>query len=212
MVFVRRASRLRVLACLAAWPLGAAGCYNPADAQLRRENVRLAGRAADLEQRLAASQEAIERLERELDEARGLSELDRSALILPARVELVRLTGGEDYDGEPGDDGVTVHLRPLDEQGDALKVAGDVRIELFDLAAGGQRIGLCEVSAAELPERWLGALMTDHYTIRCPFDRAPSSPEVTVRVTFVDYLSKRSLTAQQVVEVRVSGSEGRSAP
>ena len=55
-----------------------------------------------------------------------------SDLFAPVRAEIVSRSGGGNYDGLPGDDGVTVYLRLLDAEGDAVKVPGRITVQLLD--------------------------------------------------------------------------------
>ena len=80
-------------------------------------------------------------------------------------IVLDRLSGGYDDDGRPGDDGVVVYVRPVDKVGDALKTAGAIRVQVFDLAEGeGHLVGDCFVPAEKAGEIWYGKLLTYHFT------------------------------------------------
>ncbi len=43
------------------------------------------------------------------------------------------LSGGKDRDGQPGDDVLVALVAPHDQQGDLVKIAGEVEIEAFDM-------------------------------------------------------------------------------
>ncbi|RMF75170.1 MAG: hypothetical protein D6744_13790 [Planctomycetota bacterium] len=180
------------------------GCGGPDPVvDLRRENQTLKNEIRDLKERVAAQQAAIEQLNRELTVARGLTDDDLKKIFYPETLRIGELSGGADYDGEPGDDGVTVYLQPIDRDGDVLKVAGDVRIELYDLAApeGRKLIGEYYFPADKIAEHWYGQLMTYHYTLECPWQgEPPKHSEITIRATFVDYMTRRVITAQAVCE------------
>lgn len=188
--------------------LGAWGC------QLGGPTVDPASENRKLKDELAACKVEAENLRqtvaeqrKQLDVARGFTDADRKKIFAPVQINILTISGGENYDDKPGDDGVTVHFQPLDEVGDALKVAGDVRIELYDLAnpEGRKLIGEYYVPADKIGENWYGKLMTYHYTIRCPWQQGPPQhSEITIRLTFVDYLSQRVINAQKVVTVRQS--------
>ncbi len=196
-------SALRGLAALAI--LLSAGCPDTTLVELRKENLRLKEGLADRDRQTAALSAALEECNRQLAQARGLSPETLEKIFYADKIVIDPLSGGQDYDGQPGDDGVTVYLRPLDRDGDALKVAGDVRIELYDLAMppGRNLIATHQFPVEKLRESWYGKLMTYHYTFRCPWQHGPpENPEITVRATFVDYLTRRVMTAQTVVKVR----------
>lgn len=204
-----RARPVPVLVALASVLAGAGtGCTPAPEIDLRRENERLKGELARLTNELAAHQAAIDALNRQLQVARGLTDEDLKRLFYPEKILIDGLSGGEDYDGKPGDDGVTVYLRPVDRMGDTIKVAGDIRIELYDLAAepGHNRVGECTLTPEQAIELWHGKLLTNHFTIRCPWTAGPPQhPEITIRATFKDYLTQRVMTAQSVVTVRLGG-------
>ena len=126
---------------------------------------------------------------------------DRPAdLFAPVSIEIASLSGGANYDQEPGDDGITVHLRPKDTDGQVVKVPGRISIQLMDNTdlSNPKVINVCTFEKSdELRKLWMGILGTNHYTIRCPFpDRAelPSSRKLTVSALFVDFLTGKTLT------------------
>jgi len=171
------------------------------------ENTQLKREMADRDQAIASLRSQVDKL---LD--LGPGRLDH--LFTVARIELVRLTGGADYDGRPGDDGVTVYVRPVDAQGDPIKAAGEIRIQLLDVTQQGQprELGLYVINdPGKLRAAWHSGIMTDHYTVKCswqPGVSLPANREVTVRVTFLDWLTGREFTAQEMV--RVSLVEGQN--
>lgn len=182
-----------------------AGCPDARVVELGRENSRLKEGLADRDRQTAALSAALEECNRQLVQARGLSPETLEKIFYAEQIVIDPLSGGQDYDGQPGDDGVTVYLRPLDRDGDTLKVAGDVRIELFDLAMppGRNLIATHNFPVEKVRESWYGKFITYHYTFRCPWQHGPpENPEITVRATFVDYLTRRVMTTQTVVKVR----------
>ena len=133
---------------------------------------------------------------------------DRPAdLFAPEKLEIVRRSGGADYDGQPGDDGVTVYLRLLDADGDTVKVGGRIRVELQDPSTPGtpRVIGLYVFDRADdLRKHWDGRFGMHHFTLKCPFPagfKPPTAGRVTVRAEFDDYLTGRTLTALDEVSV-----------
>lgn len=129
------------------------------------------------------------------------------SLFVVDRIELASLTGGAEYDDLPGDDGVTVYLRPLDADGHVLKAAGEITIELLDTNEPGapKSLGLyVHNEPQQLRKLWHGGFLTNHYSIKCPWDPAigpPVNREVTVKATFYDFLTGRRRTATRVVQV-----------
>ncbi|TWT42220.1 hypothetical protein RAS1_33500 [Phycisphaerae bacterium RAS1] len=184
------------------------GCWGPAgNAEYERELGTLRAENNRQAEQLLGQKAALDECQRRLTIARGLKPEDMKLLFYPDTLVIDALSGGEDYDGKPGDDGVTVYLKPVDRAGDVLKSAGDIAVELYDLAAepGQNRIGEYKIPVDKCGELWNGKLLTYHYAIRCPFPAGrPKNTEITIRATFVDYITQRVLTAQKVCTVRLA--------
>lgn len=184
------------------------GCENNAELDLRRQVGALSDQAAEKDRLISSQQSTIKDLNRQLQEARGLTDDDLTKIFYPEKIVIDDLSGGDDYDGKPGDDGVTVYLQPIDRDGDAVKVAGDIRIELYDLQnpSGQNMIGDYVFPLDQVSRLWYGKLSTYHYTLRCPWKSGPPAHnEVTVRATFVDYLTKRVISTQEVCKIDLPG-------
>lgn len=151
---------------------------------------RLADQVADLNLQV----ESLRRL--------GPERLDR--LNPPVKIVLERLTGGADYDGLPGDDGVTVYIQPIDKQGHVIKAAGEIRVQLLDLANpdGQHLLGEYVLDVDHAAEAWHGRFMTQHFTVKCPWRVGPPGHrEITIRVRFLDYLTGSELAATSVCNI-----------
>lgn len=199
--------------------LSAGGCPDSQPIDLRRENLRLQEEIKKKDGELASQYSTISELNKQLLTARAFKPEDLEKIFYPEKLTFDSLTGGENYDGKPGDDGVTAYLRPIDKDGDIIKVAGDIRIELFDLAkASDNLIGRYDIPVDAVRKLWYGKLGTYHYTVKCPWLHGPpSNDEVTIRATFRDYLTQRVITAQTVVKIKLghetkAGGATSSAP
>lgn len=206
MPLATRTSLFAFPSCLAL-VLCATGCPpGPEIDDLRRENMRLNERITDQDHQLAAMRATLDGMNRQLAVARALTDEDLESIYYPEKLVIASLSGGDDYDGKPGDDGVTIHLKPVDRDGDTLKVVGDVRIELYDLEnpEGHKLIGQYTFPAGEIAEYWYGGFLTYHYSFKCPWQKGPPRhPDITIRATFVDYLTERLVTAQTLCTVKL---------
>ncbi|MFW6153767.1 MAG: hypothetical protein ACOC95_00960 [Planctomycetota bacterium] len=166
----------------------------------------LAAREGELDaarRNLAALRETVDAQAQQIQTLReiGASRLDR--LFHVRRIRLGRYTGGIDTDETPGHDAVKVYLEPIDQHGSVIKAAGDVTIELFDLPAGGVRLGTFTFGGETLADQWRSGPLNDHFSFVCPFGSTrPSGSEVTVRVTFTEYLTGKTFTTQTAAPVR----------
>jgi len=158
---------------------------------LRRDN-------ADLSDELAAKRKQIDSLMK-------LGDKRLEAIFHVVRIELGRYTGGFDSDGKPGQDAIKVYLDPIDADGSTIKAAGDVTIQLYDLAADPKAnlLGEYHWSVAEISKQWSSGFVAYHYSFVCPFKSPPAHDEITIRVEFVDYLTGKTFTAQKAVKVEL---------
>lgn len=196
-------SRFTPAAFLCSLAVLAPACTYTPPPNLAAENERLRASLAETERRITELRVSLSEMEKRLQSARGLSDAQMANLILPEKIVIDPLSGPDDFDGKPGNDGIAVYLKPVDRDGDTLKVAGDIRIELYDLAnpAGGNLLGTCEFTAEQARGMWYGKLLTYHYTLKCPWQTPPQHDEVTIRAVFTESLTQRVLTAQAVCRV-----------
>lgn len=181
------------------------GCAAQPQTNTNRELLKLRESVAQQERELEARGATIAELNRKLAVATGVDEKQLAYFYYPEKLQIDSLSGGFNDDKQGGDDGVAVYLRPIDRDGDVVKVAGTIRVQLFDLANPPDRnfLGEVTVPVEKSREFWYGKLMTQHYTVKVPFAYPPGHEEVTVRATFVNLFPQRVVTAQQVVKVKL---------
>ena len=135
----------------------------------------------------------------------GEKRLDR--LYHVTGIELGRYTNGIDLDGEkPGDEAVKVYLRPIDQHGSTIKAAGEVTVELYDLAAeaNSNLVGKYHWDVEETAKQWSSSFVAYHYSFLCRLKSGlPRHKDITVRVRFTDYLTGKTFTAQKLCQVRL---------
>lgn len=175
--------------------------------RLIKENDVLRRDTERLQRTIVQRDGTIVQLHRQIENLEGFRPDRPADLFAPVKLEIASLTGGADYDGKPGDDGVTVYLRPRDADGHVVKVPGRITIQLLDNAnLGSPRIlGLYVFDdPAKLRKLWHGRFATQHYTLRCPFPPGATPPDtrrVTVSAEFADYLTGAALTAVKEVPI-----------
>ncbi len=152
--------------------------------QLQSENEQLAGRVVQL---AAMSPEA--RLE-------DLPDLDR--------IELGRRTGLHDKDGDGRKEKLLVYVRPYDKTADRVKAAGKVQVQLWDLNTDADQalLGQWEVGGAELKQLWASTFLTNYYKLTFDVGELLTGDEgeLTLNVTFTDYIGGKVLYAQKVIK------------
>ena len=191
--------------CLVLMMLQGAGCapqqqVEELETQLRNcrgENAKLKTNIQDMQMELLARQKQIQTLQ-------GLGEKRLELLFHVTGVKLGKYTAGVDLDGKGSHDGIRVYLTPIDRDGHAIKAAGAVKIQLFDLAAKENLVGTFDFPVEKISERWTAGFMTYHYRFDCPWPAPPKHSEITVRAEFTDYLTGKTFTAQKVCKVKLA--------
>jgi hypothetical protein len=119
-------------------------------------------------------------------------------------VELTRYTNFYDHNKDGRKEKFIAYLTPIDHQGDTIKAAGDVNIQLWDLNQTNSDALLAQwdISADELGQKWFSALLGTNY--RFEFDISDVvkdfSRPLTVKSTFTDRLSGDIFYSQKVIE------------
>ena len=125
-------------------------------------------------------------------------------------VKISRFTGFYDKNEDGRRDKLIVYVQPVDQAGDAIKAAGIVSIQLWNLNQpnGQALVGQWQVLPAELYKLWFNTLTSTAY--RLTFDVA-TTPEMlaqplTVKTTFTDYLTGQVFPDQFVIPPRTDTS------
>jgi outer membrane murein-binding lipoprotein Lpp len=196
---------ITILAAVSAALLLASGCDSGGRPSLRDDFEELSRERTQLKRQ-------VEQLERENKELTGrikqLATMSPEAKLeaLPdiVRIELGRRTGLFAKDEGGRKDKLVVYVRPYDDTADTIKAAGNIRVQLWDLNADaeGAQIGQWDVNGAELKSAWASTFLTNYYRLK--FDvgglLTGDESELTVNVTFTDYITGKVLTAQKVLK------------
>lgn len=191
-------------------PMALSGCVQntvPAEKfqKVQRELQACQERSPRLEERIAAQQKTIDNQQSQIAELRGMDPETWQELVYPVKIELARWSGAYDEDGRPGDDGLVLYIQPIDREGHVIKAAGELKITLLDLAdpTAPVVIAAYEFDAPTTRGLWYGRMMTQHFTVRCPWPPGgePRHDRITAQITFTDLLSGAVLTTQRVFEI-----------
>jgi len=180
------------------------------DKKIKQLEADLASAREDLDQAgkdTAAARTELAEKQKQIDTLIKLGPDRLKKLFHVETIKLGRYTGGADFDGQAGDDGIKVFLRPIDSNGDTIKAAGSVTVQLYDLAqpADETLIGEYKWSVDEVAKAFSGGFMTYQFTFKCPWKPGPPKhKEITVRVEFTDYLTGKHFRAQKLCKVDLS--------
>jgi hypothetical protein len=187
------------------------GAPNQANIALRKENQQLKTQLDQLRKQRAMDADQIAGLQARIPTEPTLPPDQLAKLVTTHGIRLGRLTGGQDIDPDkPGDEGLKVYVITYDETGQEIKAAGTISIEAFDLAAKEPRLGKWDFNLEQAKQNWYGQFLIDYYyAVVCPWQTVPQHADITVKVTFVDELTKLPFTTQKVVHVMLPPAVGK---
>ncbi len=112
------------------------------------------------------------------------------------------LTAGFDRDDAFGDDMLVLQFTPLDEQGEVLKLPGDIRIRVLDpaLAEESQTVAEWKFTAAQGREHWVRGLLGSGYQFSLPWQEPPRNKELIIHVQ-LRTADGREFTATHVLKI-----------
>lgn len=183
-----------------------AGCENgnrksPLEEQintLSQENKRLLRQIND-------SEAQNKQLTKQIQVLSGLpDEVKAENLYRLRQIKITGYTNLYDKDKDGKKEKLIVYIQPIDEQGDIMKAAGTVDVQLWDLNTKDSEalLGQWHTSPGELKKLWFATFITINY--RLTFDVADKVDKfeepLTVKVTFTDYLSGKVLKEQKVIK------------
>ncbi|MEM1061918.1 MAG: hypothetical protein AAGJ97_06280 [Planctomycetota bacterium] len=196
----------------------AAGCA--ADTRLGRLEHLLRAeedRVTSLESRLASAERELSLARRQADDLRAelsgqgtpvLAAEQADALYRAERLSVVKvLSGGVDLDDLPGHDAAVLQFVPVDADGDAVKLPGDLDVELLDPATDGERVvAATRLSAAEVRDRWQAGPLASGFHVRVPFETPPTGDTLVAHATLTTADGRR-LEATEMLRVRPAGQK-----
>jgi len=144
---------------------------------------------------------------RQIRELSALKDKPNNPYELPS-LRIAKISNFFDKDRDGIQETLVVYVQPIDTEGDVVKAAGTVSVQLWNLnnPNGQALLGQWKVEPAELRKLWFNSLAITSY--RLTFDRPDAvgvfSEPLTLRVTFTDYLTGETFLAQQVIEPKLN--------
>jgi len=169
--------------------------------QIAREKTEL---MRDLQQAKAENQQLAEQI-------KALSVFPEDKPLNPyrlKRVKITRYTNFYDKDNDGKREKLIVYIEPIDLDGDAVKAAGTVNVQLWNLnnLNGQALLGQWQVDPNDLRKLWYDTLVSANY--RLIFDAPPEldvlAEPLTVKVTFTDYLTGEIFRDQYAIDPRTN--------
>jgi hypothetical protein len=190
-----------LVGCLLTW---AAGCENgggsPTEIQtLKQEKKQLA-------HQIEQSKAEAEQLKKQLEVLADLPpEARLEGLYHLQKIKITKYTNLYDKDKDGKKEKLIVYIQPMDEEGDIVKAAGAVDVQLWDLSRenGEALLGQWQVKPDELKKLWFTTFITNY---RLTFDVADKitgdEEDLVAKVIFTDYLAGKVFTEQKIIKRR----------
>lgn len=168
--------------------------------QIAREKTEL---MRDLQQAKAENQQLAEQI-------KALSVFPEDKPLNPYRLQRVKITRYSNFYDKDNDgkrEKLIVYVEPVDLDGDAVKAAGTVDVQLWNLnnLNGQAMLGQWQVDPNDLRKLWYDTLVSANY--RLTFDAPPEldvlAEPLTVKVTFTDYLTGEIFRDQYAITPRL---------
>jgi len=168
--------------------------------QIAREKTEL---MRDLQQAKAENQQLAEQI-------KALSVFPEDKPLNPyklQRVKITRYSNFYDKDNDGTREKLIVYVEPIDLDGDAVKAAGTVDVQLWNLdnLNGQAMLDQWQIDPNDLRKLWYDTLVSANY--RLTFDAPPEldvlAEPLTVKVTFTDYLTGEIFRDQYAIDPRL---------
>ncbi|WP_437202767.1 hypothetical protein [Planctomicrobium sp. SH664] len=117
------------------------------------------------------------------------------------------LTAAQDRDGSGADERLYAVVYPHDNDGEIVKLSGELEVELLDLSRSGQKtIGHWSFSTEETRRLWHAGFLISGYELDLPWEQPPSGSKVLL-LARLKTPDGRSFEATHTVKVNVPGPE-----
>ena len=192
-----------VITALTLWTL-VSGCDRGVEKSLFDQIKLLDREKTELKLQVEKLQGANEELTKRAETLSSLGpEVRLEVLGRLASIEISGRSGLYDRDKNGTKETLVVYLRTIDDAGDAIKAVGSVEVQLWDLEAeDNARLAQWRIKPEELKRLWSSTVMTSYY--RLTFDAGEllrdNEKELTVKVTFTDYITGNILRKQRVIK------------
>jgi hypothetical protein len=199
------------------------GCANRRNSDLLESRLRMQEDSLrEMESKVASARSELAAARMESDQLRNalasqgkkplLSE-QAQTLYSATEIQIDKLrSGGLDNDGRPGDDMVTAAILPRDRDGELVKLAGTIELELFDLAKPNdrQRVGKWTFDANQSSEHWHRGFLGSGYFFKLPWQQAPENSQLVLRATLTAPDGRR-FDASETIRVALAEPPGDKA-
>jgi len=195
-------SVLSIAFCL----LSVAGCQQPDQKESLTALIeKLTQENTELQKQIERSDTENKQFKQQIQVLSGLpEEVKLDSLNLLDKINIGKYTGFFDKDDDGKKEKLIVYIQPVDKQGDTIKAAGAVDVQLWDLNKTDSEALIDEwrIEPEELKKLWFATMVKINYRLTFDVaDKIESMEEpLTVKVTFTDYLTGKVFKEQKVIK------------
>ncbi|MBN1796340.1 MAG: hypothetical protein JW804_06685 [Sedimentisphaerales bacterium] len=173
--------------------------------KLEGEKFQLEKENQQLEKQLEQEQSTNRQLTKQVETLSSLEPEKRiNGLYELESVRITKYTNFYDKDKNGTKEKLIVYIQPIDSEGDIIKAAGTVDVELWDLDRSSDNAKLAgwKVEPQELKEMWFGTVVTSNYRLMFDIEGIVESFDkpLTVKVVFTDYVSGKVFNEQYLIK------------
>lgn len=165
---------------------------------LRQQNQNLTDQLANAEQQAQQLKKQVQTLSAVTGNSQPEDIYDLQ------RVKIWRYTNLYDKDEDGKMESLIVYLQPVDSDGDVIKAAGRVEVQLWDLNRDEAQalLGTWNVNSSEMKKKWFATVIASNYRLIFDVSKLIDKYEkpLTVKVTFTDILSGKTFNEQKIIE------------
>jgi outer membrane murein-binding lipoprotein Lpp len=183
----------------------AGGCEKSQNTTTATGNTKIISEQMSLKVQVEQLQKDNEQLKNQVETLSKLPGDKRAEAIYHLqKVEIGRYTSIYREDQNSTNESLVVYVQPTDKTGDAIKAAGKVEIQLWDLNKPENQamIGQWKVEPNDIKRQWFDSIAMTGY--RLTFDVTgkvdKADKQLTVKMTFTDYLSGKVFSEQKTVK------------
>ena len=172
-----------------------------ANNDLRERNLALEREVEAMREELALRVDEIDTLEQRIDTQ---AKVTGAKLPAATRIRIAGLSGAVDEDGDGIDDVVRLYVRPTDQQGRFLVVAGRLVAQVVMIAPDGAReLVRTTLEPDAFDKAYRSGITGTHYAVelKLPSPLPDGLAEVTAKVTFTDAATGAQLSDQKAMSV-----------
>lgn len=171
--------------------------------ELRQSNLDLQRQIAELNQKLEDRQAQIQTLNQQVQGAQAVAGVDVPRAVA---IRFDRYSGGVDTNNDGRDDVLRLYVKPHDQQGRQIPVAGTASVQAVAIVPDKQPEQVAQRSYAlqEWEASYRSGITGTHYTLELPLPEkmVEGIKELTVHVTVVDGATGAKLSHQAVLMIR----------